>query len=599
VLHRTCLPRCRACGTQWILGRGLERLRTCGRGEAHLETGIPIGCTCYASHQSPKGESVRRSLAVGLLFAVLCSAVLAAPDLVVEEITTTPRAVFDRDPVRVSATVRNEGDTAVTAPFYVTFLVDGRTIDSPSVPGGLAAGGYVTVSAWWSALLGTHTLSAVADSPLNRVSESSEINNRESATIVVAADPEVGAYLATLKVAVAPFTDSLESGSVSLGVGIAEEVAARLVESGVRVIGWDELEHRLRELDMDPSSPADLATAARLLTADLLLTGEVLRLEITQASYGFGLAVNTATVDLSLSAVLLDVVTMEAASPVTASAREEGITGFSVDFLSLLGVLDLSVGADVCGGGLSVGAGTYDLAETVHLGYRNAGPSGWFDLEIATGRETFVRWLGSRFVKSGGCGEWLWDQQDGSELGVAPGLYLARLREAGEIIDEVGFWIQPAVEDASPSAEELTVGSGSFAESIVGRATDSAANQLASGLITQMVSLAEFADAGQGPGLRESAGVVVVEGQIAQLFADGRVAVNIGASHGVSKWDVLQVLDVANVVTDPSGVDLLSYDIVSTKGELIIVELGDLGSVAMKASAFDPEVGDVVRLLDY
>ena len=137
-------------------------------------------------------------------------------------------------------------------------------------------------------------------------------------------------------------------------------------------------------------------------------------------------------------------------------------------------------------------------------------------------------------MKSGGCGEWLWDQQDGSELGVAPGLYVARLREGGEIIDEVGFWIQPTVEDASPSAEELTVGSSSFAESIVGRATDSAANQLASGLITQMVSLAEFADAGQGPGLRESAGVVVVEGQIAQLFADGRVAVNIGASHGVS-----------------------------------------------------------------
>jgi hypothetical protein len=542
---------------------------------------------------------VRRARFAGLIVIACWVVGTAAPDLVLEEITTTPRVIVDGDQVRITATVRNEGDAAVTSPFYVTFQVDGRTLDAPSVPGGLLVGGYVTVSALWSATLGTHTLSATADDPLNRVSEPSEMNNRESVTVVVAADPEVEQRLATIKVAVAAFADRSASSIVDLGTEIAEGVAERLVESGVRVIGWDELEHHLRVSDMDPSSPADLATAARQLTADLLVSGEVSRFAITQTSYGIGLSVNAATVELDLAAELLNVATMDPSGQVTASSVEEGITGFSVDFLSVFGWLDRSVGENVCGGELTVAEDTLDVGDTVHIGYRNAGPAAWFDVEIVTGRETFVRWLGSRFIKSGSCGEWLWDQLDSSDVPVPPGLYIARLREDGELIDEDGFWVQPTVASAVETEAAISVGGADIADSIVGRATDSAVNQLTSGLIARLAELAMQQPAPTAAGRAEEPGTVVVDGQIAQLFADGRVAINIGASHGVSKWDVLQVLEVENVVTDPSGEDLLSYDIVSVRGEIYVVELGDLSAVAMTAGPFSPQVGDVVRLLEY
>lgn len=523
----------------------------------------------------------------------------ASPDLVIEEIATTPRGVFHGDSVRITATVRNQGDTAVSAPFYVAFLVDGRRIGAPTVPGGIPSGGYADVSTLWTADVGNHTIAAVADDPLNRIPEASEINNRESTTIVVAADPETGERLAEIKVAVSPFADLSASGFVNLGTGVASEIAERLVESGVRVIGWEELEHTLRDLELDPSSVIDLATGARQLTADLLVLGEVTALRVERSTFGLGVAVNLAAADIEMTARLLDVSNMEYVGEVGASAREEGITGFSVDLSSLFGFLQPLVGIEMCSGGLTVGRGAYDLGETVHIGYRNDAPSGWFDLEIATGRETFVRWLGSRFVKAGGCGEWLWDQKDGSDVPMAPGLYVARLWEGGAVIAETGFWVEPTEEPGAPPIEEVTVGSGSFAETIVGRATDSAANQLASALVSHLASLPPRPNEAEGVGAYPAAGQVVVQGQIAQLFLDGRVAINIGASHGLSKWDVLEVLEVSNVVTDPSGEQLLSYEILGTKGELIVVEVSDLGAVAMKASSFDAEVGDVVRLVEF
>jgi hypothetical protein len=241
----------------------------------------------------------------------------------------------------------------------------------------------------------------------------------------------------------------------------------------------------------------------------------------------------------------------------------------------------------------------YTLADRAHLGYRNDGSAAWFDLEIATGRETFVRWLGSRFIQTDACGEWLWDLRGSGGVAVEPGLYLARLREGGEIIEELGFWIEPKDEPGAPRAEEVTVGSSSFAETIVGRATDSAANLLVSGLLAEIAARGASDVADEDAGVTAPMGQVVVEGQVAQLFSDGRVAVNVGRLHGVSKWDVLEVLEVENVVMDPSGERLLSYDILSARGELIVVEVSDLGATAMRVSSFDIEIGDVVRLMQY
>jgi hypothetical protein len=87
------------------------------------------------------------------------------------------------------------------------------------------------------------------------------------------------------------------------------------------------------------------------------------------------------------------------------------------------------------------------------------------------------------------------------------------------------------------------------------------------------------------------------EGQVASVLPDGRIAINIGASSGVAHGDVFEVFDVASVIVDPQSHDILGYDILGIKGEILITEVRERVSYGVLTSEFEPAIGDIVRWL--
>jgi hypothetical protein len=77
---------------------------------------------------------------------------------------------------------------------------------------------------------------------------------------------------------------------------------------------------------------------------------------------------------------------------------------------------------------------------------------------------------------------------------------------------------------------------------------------------------------------------------------DDRIAINIGAEEGIHKGDFFQVLSTANLVVDPSTGEILSYDQLGVKGEIVITEVRQKVSYGVRTSDFDLLIGDIVRL---
>ena len=87
------------------------------------------------------------------------------------------------------------------------------------------------------------------------------------------------------------------------------------------------------------------------------------------------------------------------------------------------------------------------------------------------------------------------------------------------------------------------------------------------------------------------------DGQIAGILPDGRIAINIGASAGVAPGDRFEVIETENLIVDPETLSIISYDAVGVQGEILIVEVRDNVSYAVKIGEFTPAIGDVVRFI--
>lgn len=219
-----------------------------------------------------------------------------------------------------------------------------------------------------------HTITVVADQPFDRIQEGNERNNTLVATVSVPVSPDAAALLSSIKVAVARFDDRSSSGFVNVGAGVADELIDRLVNSGVRVLERSELEAVMQERGLNPALTSDLATASRLLGADLLIVGAVTKVNVSQASLSLGFfKVSNASVEVSMTARLVNAYTSEIMDSVTASGSEQGTTGFSVDLGRILS-LTQPQGGDVCAGGLRTDKPYYSPNETVRIGYKNPGP---------------------------------------------------------------------------------------------------------------------------------------------------------------------------------------------------------------------------------
>ena len=99
---------------------------------------------------------------------------VAAPDLVVEEITWLPETSSAGDKVTFGVTVKNRGGS-IARYSNVELLIDGISRGTRGVPR-LEAGANVTATFYWPAQAGTHEVEAVAD-VLGQVDEGDETNN--------------------------------------------------------------------------------------------------------------------------------------------------------------------------------------------------------------------------------------------------------------------------------------------------------------------------------------------------------------------------------------------------------------------------------------
>jgi hypothetical protein len=130
---------------------------------------------------------------------------------------------------------------------------------------------------------------------------------------------------------------------------------------------------------------------------------------------------------------------------------------------------------------------------------------------------------------------------------------------------------------------------------VVGTAMNQAIDRLTSALLFSLEGLSPQAVKRAAPLAAAEMRSAPREGQIAAVLPDGRIAINLGASSGVTEGDVFEVLEVENLVVDPQTSHILAYDVVSVKGEIVVSEARDQVSYAVPTSGFVPNIGDVVR----
>ena len=534
-----------------------------------------------------------------LLLGLVSIGASALPDLVVSEIGLEPSHPQVGQHVFIEATISNHGNSRAENPFFVRFFVDDREITTRSIVGNLAPGDSKHVSTEWLAAAGSHSLSVEVDPSIGQIDESNEANNTEIRIINVSLSAEAEAAIGSLKIVVAPFEDLAVSGFVRVGQGVADKLAERLVEVGVRVLERSELESIMQERALNPSLTTDVAMAGQLLGADLLIAGSVTDVSVISSTLQLGfLSFSGAEVDVSLSARLIDVYSSRIMNIVPADGHADGTTGFSVDLTGFLSLLQAD-SSDICGGGLQIVRSWYNVDESIPIGYRNPGASAWFSIEITTGTGSFVKWLGWQYVGTDDCGVWYWDQLNVAGLQVNPGVYSARLWNGTAYVAQVGFQIRPGVSLTAHPVSEVTVGTPQFEKTVVGSALNFAIDDLVNGLIGTLEDVSPIL-----PEQRASAGFTeplthTSEGQIAAILPDGRIAINIGASSGVAHDDFFEVLDVVNVIVDPQSLEILDYDMLGVRGEIMITEVRDRVSFGVLTSDFEPIIGDIVRRLSH
>ena len=362
----------------------------------------------------------------------------------------------------------------------------------------------------------------------------------------------------------------------------------------MHVLERSELESVMQEQSLNPALKGDLAKAGQILGADLLVIGSVTRVDVQETSLSLGFfSVSSASVNVAMSARLVNVYTSEIEKAVSSTGEEEGATGFSVNIGKIVS-LSQPVSSNVCTGGLLTDKSYYYFGEIVHIGYK--GTPGWYRVEINTAGGTFVRLLDWKFISAGACGEWFWNQRNMSNMQMGPGMYVAKLWYGGSYVTARSFQIKPGSGSVTLPIDEITVGSGKFDETIVGKATNSALNQLVASLIQGAEQVASKVIGARGSVEPTTNGEVSAgKAQIAAVFADGRIVINIGAATGVNKGDFFQILHAQNVIVDPSTGEILDYEILGIKGEIVIVEVRERVSYAIKTTEFVPLVGDMVE----
>jgi curli biogenesis system outer membrane secretion channel CsgG len=538
-----------------------------------------------------------RIVATILLLGIVSIGVSALPDLVVSSINFEPSHPQAGQSVFIEVTVSNHGPDDVENPFFVRFFVDDREIAIQSIVGGIDAGDSKRVATEWIAHAGLHSLSVEVDPPIGRIDEANEKNNIETRILTVPLTAEAEAAIGLLKVVVAPFEDLTGSGFLHVGEGVSDKLIERFMGIGVHVLDRSELEAIMQDRALNPSLTSDVATAGRLLGADIVIAGSVMDLEVRDSSFHLGfVAVNSAVVDVCISAHLVNVYTTEIMGFVPAEGHAEGTTGFSVDLTGFLSLLQ-SNSPDICGGGLQTVRSWYNVGESIPFAYRNPGAPEWFSLEITTGIGSFVRWLGWQHIDTDDCSVWNWDQLDVAGFQMSPGVYSAKLWNGTAYIAEVSFQIRPGISLSIPPVTEITVGTREFDETVVGGAFDFAMDDLVAGLLVTLQDVSPIlAEQRASPQFGESM-IQIREGQIASVLPDGRIAINIGASVGVAQGEFFEVLDAANVIVDPQSLEILDYDILGVKGQIIITEVRDRVSYGAPTSDFEPIIGDIVRWL--
>ncbi len=534
---------------------------------------------------------------IALLIGLFVTGVIhAKSDLVVIDIGLLPESPVAGETATIAATIRNVGAHGADRAFYVRFTVDSMQVETPTVPFGLGAGHSKTVSATWRAEAGAHTITVEVDQPFDNIDESNEGNNSLVVTLAIPMSSTLATRYSTLKVAVARFDDRSSSGFINVGEGIADALVERLVERGVRVLERSELEAVMQERSLNPFLTQDLAAAGQNLGADLLIVGSVNKVNVQRSSLSLGLfSISSASVEMGISARLVNVYTTEIEKVVSAEGEEEGTTGFSIGIGKILSLSPLDAN-DVCLGGLRTTMSHYSIGETIHIGYRNSGAAAWYTVEIDTIGGQFVKWLDWQYVTPGDCGKWLWDQRDMWNAQMSPGMYFAKLWDGAAYIATASFQIKLGSGLTLTPLEEITVGTSQFADTIVGKATDSVLNQLVSELLRGMEEVAPRIMITEGALSLEEPISLSMEGQIARILPDGRVVINLGTSSGVSKGDFFQTLETRDLIIDSATGVILAYDILGVKGEIVIVEVRDRIAYGVKTTGFVPLVGDVVRL---
>ena len=538
-------------------------------------------------------------VAVLLLVAVCGYGASAQPDLIVADIGFIPATPIAGEMTTIVATIENTGSQNTGQPFYVTFEVDGREVDVVMVARGLDAGRTAPTTVSWHAAAGTHAVRILVDEPFDRVAETDEGNNSSSRTVHVALSDVATDALAPFKVAVARFDDLSGSPFVNVGEGVADKLIERLIAVGIRVLERSELEAIMREHGLNPALSSDVSIAGQLLGADLLIVGSVTDVDVQEVSFSLGfLSLNNAAVDVSVSARVVNVATSEILSAFSADGHDEGSTGFSIDIGQVLGYLQ-AASTPACAPGFLTEKAWYSIGESIPLSYQNPGASAWFGVEIYTATGTFLKWLGWEYIDVGDCGHWIWDQKNAAGFQMSPGIYTAKLWDGATYVETVDFQIRPGPSLIIPPVDEITVGTKQFSETVVGTALDQALDQLTASVLRSMEQMAPMLLAQKESllGTAEEAPPHEHIAQIAAILPDGRLAINTGASDGVTRGEFFEVLHVANVVVNPQTQEILAYDVLGVKGELVVTEVRDLVSYAVPTSEFVPEIGDIVRWL--
>lgn len=399
----------------------------------------------------------------------------------------------------------------------------------------------------------------------------------------------------TPRVAVAEFRDDSQACVANLGRVVADKLADRLAQSGLRVVPWVDLETFLRDRDLDASSPQNLSAAARAMGIDLLVVGTVNEVHVQETSLRLGiLHVGSARVSVEISTNVVDPAGGAAAGGAKGLGAAQGTLQFALDLETMLFPQPFH---DVCGGGFRAERQTVAEGQLVSLGYANAEASDWFAVEIAGADGTFVRLLGWQFVSQGECGTWFWNQRDGLGMPVSPGLYAARLWDGEAYAATVSFQVRPGPSGSISMVDAVTAGTPAFEQTLLGEAVNEAVGQLATAFLkAQPPEGAEPAPRLAAETPSETRAVPLAVGYVASVLPDGRVSVNIGASAGISVGDRMEIFIAEDVSVDPTTLEVLGYTIVVKRGEIVVVEVRDRALYGVRVGAFDPLPGDIARL---